>query len=732
MTAEHHPQGDQEILEGTLPEGVSGFVPWRGRYDMGLLVDCLSAVGAELRHNSRSDLTELRWPPASLPDWAPITDRTEALLWDTFASHLQYKTSKGLKPIIWQGDGRRGAATAAARTTAWNAHLALNEHDPVEDYLDSLPAWDGEPRLDRVFELAGFRLEHPDDLLVRWAGAAIFLAAVWRTFEPGYGFHEMPVLQGPQRAGKSQFLAHLVPPEHRDAWFTDNLQLASRSGTSKEQVEATLGKWIVECAELAGLWRSDIEPMKAYLSRSADNAVRLAWRRNAELRPRRFVVVGTTNEARPLPDDPTGNRRFVVVEVKGGNAAQIIGWVNEHRDQLWAEAVHRVNEGEHARLPDGLGKAQASANEELRNRDEKAQGAVDFFLTSYRTEYLIVSELISAVKVSPTYRPPVVDGREEHAFMLISGVEREVEPGLGYEVTAKAVATVLRAEGWTPGQGRSKAYGGRMIRYWNKPVPDEPEDGTGTEPVQASDQAVPDVPLTSAGVPMYDDMQVNKGSAGTTGTKSPETASDQHVPDVPDATNPTGTNQEQHERKFVCEDEGCRSEEARFTTPAALQEHWRQEHPTRSAVRPGEGDLRIYNPEYVYQTMPLDLIVSVDSRYVRYKHAGDILTLGLSDLTDWVEPAAPMEEHPQPPPADRTLVIRLTDGGWVRIPPDRVSGRHDDGRVIVLDDLGGEWTAEVGGPVAELEWDPPVIPEDVLYSEEGNPRQGTAEVPEST
>lgn len=194
---------------------------------------------------------------------------------------------------------------------------------PVRNYLDSLK-WDQKPRVEKwIIDYGGAE----DNEYTRAVGKLFFLAAVRRVRQPGCKFDQMLVLESPQGKDKSSSIAALCPDKE---WFSDNLPLDSQS---KEVIEFTSGKWIIEAAELSGLRKSDIEHVKAFLSRSRDTA-RMAYDRMITDRPRHFVVIGTTNSTSYLKDT-TGNRRFWPVKTPGLDAKQI----RENRDQLWAEAA---------------------------------------------------------------------------------------------------------------------------------------------------------------------------------------------------------------------------------------------------------------------------------------------------------------------------------------------------------------------------------------------------------
>ncbi|MGQ0628149.1 MAG: VapE domain-containing protein [Phycisphaerales bacterium] len=226
--------------------------------------------------------------------------------------------------------------------------VALEEKfHPVRRYLDSL-VWDRRPRLASwLMVYAGAE----DSMLNRAIGSITLMAAVRRVRKPGVKFDPMPILQGPQGTGKSTCWQTLAG----DEWFTDNLSL---TGRSKEALEITLGRWIVEIPELAGLRRSESETVKAFQSRTEDSA-RPAYGRVTVTRPRQFILVGTANPKKYL-QDRTGNRRFLPVTVGTIDLAGL----RRDRDQLWAEAAYREAEGESITLPKSLWLAAEAAQDE--------------------------------------------------------------------------------------------------------------------------------------------------------------------------------------------------------------------------------------------------------------------------------------------------------------------------------------------------------------------------------
>ena len=292
--------------------------------------------------------------------WQLLTDREEADLWEEIALTFHCFTPSGEHVRPWR-------LSSSRMRLALNAVLKHREIDRFrDDFLEGLPAWDGTERVDNWLSDLFTDHDSPQDDLIKWAARFPFLGAVWRAYHPGKKMDEVPVLVGPQGIGKSTALRLMLPPD-KPEWFTDGLNLGR---THKELAEATQGRVIIEASEMAGLSEAKIEKLKNYIATTDDGSVRLSYRRNAEAMPRRFVIVATTNDSESLPNDPSGNRRFVPIPLTGGNAATVARFMNDQRKQLWAEAKALFKKGVPAYLPDALKPAQRERAEAHRPSDD--------------------------------------------------------------------------------------------------------------------------------------------------------------------------------------------------------------------------------------------------------------------------------------------------------------------------------------------------------------------------
>jgi hypothetical protein len=266
------------------------------------------------------------WLDRNKPGWARYDSfRREIILGDNAM------TDHGIGELVTEIE--RSLDMSWPRVHAEGALVTVanrNSYSSLRRYLESL-TWDGVNRIESFFP-DHYEAEGTD--YVREVARVMFLSAARRGLEPGCKVDTVPLLMGAQGLHKSRGVAALCPDPR---WFTDNI--GSLDGGVETQ-KRLAGMWIVELSELSAMRRSELETIKQFISSPVDN-YRPSYGRVAQDFPRTCVFIGTTNSDHPLQD--TENRRFLPIKIehKGDVAA-----IEAARDQLWAEAVTRLNRGE--------------------------------------------------------------------------------------------------------------------------------------------------------------------------------------------------------------------------------------------------------------------------------------------------------------------------------------------------------------------------------------------------
>jgi hypothetical protein len=311
--------GDETEPLTVLPKGVA--VPIPSHFETKSLAQDFTTLCAllddasyrETIFNSRGELTfnemttEVRWGERDLvsADYSTIRLGLERI-----------PASKDGKPLKFEvPDIAQALGLVARRKTV----------HPVREWLQTLK-WDGTPRLEGHLPTL---LGHDEGsfegrLLRRW-----LVSAVARAMEPGCKADNVLILLGKQRAKKSTFFSVLG-----GEWFTDSdVKPGDKDGQLK-----TRKKWIIEWGELDDIKSSkSMEAVKKFLSQRTD-FFRSPYGKDTIERDRHCVFAGTSNEEE-IFSDPTGNFRFLAIQLKLSGPRIDAAWLEDNREQLFAEAL---------------------------------------------------------------------------------------------------------------------------------------------------------------------------------------------------------------------------------------------------------------------------------------------------------------------------------------------------------------------------------------------------------
>lgn len=203
-----------------------------------------------------------------------------------------------------------------------------NRRSPFLDYINA-QEWDGIHRL--VCWLTNY-WGVEDTNFSREIGEKWLVSACARLDKPGTKLDWMMIVVGPQGTGKTTMPGIL---------FNKNYQPLYGEHNDKDFHMLLHSHLCVGFDELDSFGKRESSMLKAMITRSED-AFRPPYGMSVEIFPRRFTLYGCGNRYEFLQHDPSGYRRYAVVEV---NRLLDFAKLGADRNQLWAEAWHRYKTG---------------------------------------------------------------------------------------------------------------------------------------------------------------------------------------------------------------------------------------------------------------------------------------------------------------------------------------------------------------------------------------------------
>ena len=204
--------------------------------------------------------------------------------------------------------------------------------NPIVDYLESLPKWDGHNYVADLFSrIPGISTEQAA-FLATWLRAMV---AHWLQMDTLHGNEVVPTLIGGQGCGKTTFLRRLLP-KHLEQYYLDHLNLSNKF--DKEM--ALTNNLLVNLDELEAIRPSQQAALKQTLSKNKVNGRRI-YGSSQDDRPRYASFVSSTNNPHPLTD-VTGSRRYICVRIPQGVNINNKGDINY--EQLYAQVLYELRE----------------------------------------------------------------------------------------------------------------------------------------------------------------------------------------------------------------------------------------------------------------------------------------------------------------------------------------------------------------------------------------------------
>jgi predicted P-loop ATPase len=226
----------------------------------------------------------------------------------------------GSNPLVWQH-----LTNERWNSIVWNLEMALpdvksiknyaelyvySEHtplfDPIKNYLEHLPSWDGKDHVGRLINcLAGVNEKQKEWLRI-WLRSMV---THWLKIEVEHANDVVLLLMGDQGCGKSTFCQRILPKNLRE-YYLDHLNL----GNKFDKEMALTHNLLVNIDEFDQVKNSQQAELKHTISKTKVNGRRIYA--SVQTDQHRYAsFVATTNSRQPLKD-PTGSRRYLCIDIK--------------------------------------------------------------------------------------------------------------------------------------------------------------------------------------------------------------------------------------------------------------------------------------------------------------------------------------------------------------------------------------------------------------------------------
>lgn len=203
-------------------------------------------------------------------------------------------------------------------------------HDPVREYLENLPKWDGIDRITYFWKRIPNISDEKIEFLHIWHLSTV---VHWMGKDEEHGNETVPLFIGNQGCGKSTFCLHILPPQLR-RYYLDHFNLGN-----KFDKEMALSNSLLICLdEIDQYKKGQIAEIKQALSKVSVNS-RKIYGRTIDHRQRYASFIATTNNRHPLMDK-TGSRRYLTIGIPDGDFVDYKSAIEY--DQLFAQLKHEI------------------------------------------------------------------------------------------------------------------------------------------------------------------------------------------------------------------------------------------------------------------------------------------------------------------------------------------------------------------------------------------------------
>ena len=274
-----------------------------------------------------------------------LLENRYAFRMNTVMGYVEYRSKEkwhyGWRPVDERVQNSMAMEARMAGLNVWDKDInryvksnMVRNYDPVEEYLWFLRGkWDGRDHIGRLARTVPTDNRHWPRWFRTWF---LGMVAQWLGKNRRYGNAIAPLLISRQGYNKSTFCKSLIPPDLQ--WgYNDNLVLSEK----KSVLQAMSQFLLINLDEFNQISPKVQEGFLKNLIQLASVKVKRPYGKHVEEFPRLASFIATANVT-DLLADPTGNRRFIGIELTGPiDVNRRINYT-----QLYAQAVTLLEQGE--------------------------------------------------------------------------------------------------------------------------------------------------------------------------------------------------------------------------------------------------------------------------------------------------------------------------------------------------------------------------------------------------
>ena len=314
----------------------------------------------------------------------------------------KYRYALWWKPLTEEARNDINNAAIEEGIKVWPKDLErvlVSEHtatyDPVREWLDGLPAWDGRDRLGELADRVSTPTPCWRENFKIWMRSMV---SQWRAGRDAmYGAQMVLMLVGGQGTRKSTFMRMLLPRELMP-FYIDRIDFANR----KEALRALSRFLLINIDEYDQVSKAQTAFLKHLIQRT-DVKERKLYSTTFEQSQRYAAFCATTNSLVPLKDE-SGSRRYMVVEVSGVIDTDTQGDKAIDYRQLYAQIVEEIENGEEYAFTGEREQQIVAQNADYYETPNVVSVFEDHYHKPTATEEVVLmspTEIISALKLNP-------------------------------------------------------------------------------------------------------------------------------------------------------------------------------------------------------------------------------------------------------------------------------------------------------------------------------------------